>query len=136
MNARDLADIVSHYFQVDSQIGNNEILFTLELNNDRSQVVMLSLAESGGCEVIKVKSRCCVVNSASMVRSFLRNNLSTVLGGYSLDMSTSPHVIDLAQKLVVPQDGELNVSELTNTISTIAYQADAIEQSLIKDDIF
>jgi hypothetical protein len=136
MTSKDLAEIVTREFRINPQIVNNEMLFTLALTKGRSQCVLISLIEKFAFQVILVKSRCCLATNASMVRSILSRNLKTPLGGFSLDTSTSPNAIDFNQKIFIPRDSELNISEFISTISKVASHADQIEQKLNQEDTF
>lgn len=132
----ELAEFVSLNFRVSPEIGHDEFVFTIGLENGRRQTVMVSLSDKRSCKVIEVKSRCCVANNAKIVRSALRRNMRTPLGGCVMDTSTEPHTIDCVQRLVVPVKVGPNLREFMNAVSSIATQADAIEKRTGGEDVF
>ena len=131
-----LSDFIALNFRTKTQVGHGEIMFTVKMSNDRSQTVLVTLANKRDFQLIEVRSKCAAIQDAMMVRSALRRNLSTQIGGLSLDTSTQPNSIDFVQRLVSPNKDGPNLPELLNTIALIASQADQIEQKFSNSDCF
>ncbi len=115
--------------------GRGEALLIFTLNDGRTQTVLLSLRSQSAVSVAELKSRCRLAQTAATIRAGLKHNLSSPWGGFSLDLSGQTAAIDLVYRLLVI-DGEPDYSELIESISSLIYRADSIEQKYSNQDLF
>lgn len=113
-----------------------QLILTLSLSNGRTQTVLVSLKNYKEGAVIEVRSRCGVISDAKAVRTSLKRNFTSSLGGLAMEKVEGRHVIDCVQRLVVPPGLGVNIDEFLDTISSIGMQADLIESKLSHADVF
>lgn len=136
INLTMLCQLIEQNLNVRTTVSDNQILFTIGVTSSRNQTVLITMNTFLDGQVVEVKSRCGVVTKANTVRQCLRRNLISPLGGIAMDTSTQPKTIDIIQRLAIPNGLGVNIPELLATITSVAIQADTIEEKMGLGDIF
>jgi hypothetical protein len=133
-----LHSLLKMNFRGKIDVGKNELLARIELQGGRKQTVHVLIRGSKYCDanIIELKSRCCVVRNATFVRAALKRNMVNQIGGFALNQKTSPPVIDLIQRILIPHHMQLNPEEITQAVTFLAWQADLIERNSNEKDQF
>lgn len=113
----------------------NAMLVTLSTMENRSQSVKISYFPGGedSPPVLQIQSRVCVANGPEIVRRCLQANAKPRIGGFALESSTDPPVIDIVHNLLAD---EVDFAEFAMTIQEIALFADSVEMRLTGQDEF
>lgn len=135
-SAREIGKFIDLNFKAQKEMGKGEVLVTLPTTRGRRQNVLITLIDGGNCQIIELRSRCCLAKKATIIRSALRNNLKTQLGGFAMDSSEDQDAIDLMYRAIVLRNGAPNWEELKTAIDYIAAEADRIESKSGKADVF
>lgn len=134
---QDLAKILksAHGVPMHVDVHDAEMLVTLELPNNRSQGVKITLRDipERSVSLVCMRSRASVARDHRSVRLALEANGGFRIGGLALDTSTVPPMIDVVYNL---DADELNLAEFLRVLSQIAIYADAIERRNLGSDEF
>jgi hypothetical protein len=119
----------------DVQIGENQLLVTVNLGGNRKQTVRLEYLPSkfGKYAVLRFQSRVCVPNNAQQIRKALELNASNEFWGLALDTSVEPPVIDVLHSMIA-QGSEINA--ILAALTQVASRADELEEAASGGDHF
>lgn len=131
-----LRDLVRINLRVPVEAEGGQLILTLTVGEGRKQTVLVSVHNYGEFEAIEVRSRCGVIADAKLVRSAIKRNFDSEIGGLVMSKVDSRFVLDLVHRIAVPSMARLDSGAVLNTINLIAVQADNLEKSLGDADVF
>ncbi len=110
------------------QLESNRLTIAVSLSSSRRQRVYVELdkTDDHGNPVVGIWSPCGAINPASAL-TVLRNNDSVVHGAFAMKRMDSGEVLVLKSNVLASLT---NTAELAKLISSIAWQADEVEQQL------
>jgi hypothetical protein len=120
------------------QCGENEMLITMSMKNGRKQTVKIHSVRNryGTYSVLRFQSRVCIAQGAAMIRAALKANADSDYGGYALDTTVTPGMIDIVHGYVITPQCEWIPSDVFTAIQRLAAFADDMEQRVMGGDVF
>jgi hypothetical protein len=120
------------------ECGENSMLVTVRFTNGRKQVVKVRYHDGryGRYGAIHYQTRVCTATSPSLIRQVLQANAENEWGGYALDTSVTPPMIDLVYALPIPAEAEVNPADVISALQHIATVADTAEAQFTGMDAF
>ncbi len=117
----------------------NTVLVLVPLACGRTQMVKIVMhrGRHGDYTVLQCHSRACVATTHAIVRQALEQNMTLDCGGFALDVSVQPHVVDVVQGVVASDRAGINIEILLRTVREVAEVADAVEnRQMVGADVF
>ena len=120
-------------YQLD--LGEDEMLVRLPVGGGRWQTVRINIMESANAEfsIVRLQSRACVASDYRIVSELLEANARSTWGGFVLNRSVTPNVIDVTCSFVAEHTGPHN---LLPALQRIGGLADQVEASVTGKDEF
>lgn len=111
------------------------VLATLSTGNNRTQTVKISQHQSGVSSefIVRLQSRVTFAKDPNVVWQLLEANGNLEFGGFGLDTSTTPNVIDVLYDVL---GDDLDFPTMAEMVQRIGNLADAYELQLTGRDEF